>query len=685
MTNEKPGNEIVVLNFAEAKQPVFNEKTGKNGGWMEYGEGNNYPNYLLELFNKSAKHNAIVQGKVNYIVGNGWITDQPDPVADQFIEHPNEFESLSDLTNKISMDIELFGGCYLEIIWSMYGGELVSVNHVDFTKIRSNKDNTQFWFKDDWNDQKGKPVPIAAFNPGIRSGKQILFLKEYRPGLGTYTLPGYFGALNFILSDIEVSKHILGNAQTGWTPSKMITMTNGEPTPDEKRTIERKFTDRFSGSDGKKFIIAWAKDASRKPIIEDLGTSDLTKEDFSRIDEIIQQNLLSGHRIVSPMLFGIKTEGQLGGTGELQTAFEIFKSTYANDKQRFIESAMNMLAKIKGATQKISIKPIEPISVQLSESTLVQIAPKQWLLEKAGIDVSKYQNDPAVAGIGTGAEVQQSAPINESLKNMTGRQYQQLMRIIRQFSQNKITKEIATTMLRSGLGLSDAEINSFLGVDDDPETDDQQFADHDDPEVDRAISCFMEFGESKDDFTMLTSRPVFSSHEMFADDFLIDRTKDKQIAELIQRDPLIPNEVIARAIGKSVEFVSRRIQYLTDLKALILNPNGQRILAKPLSEIIDKPMETTIEVRYSYEWKPQFGIKPEDKKTTPLIKNSRAFCARLLMLNRVYTRAEIEAMTARLGYSVFDRGGGWWTRKGGAVTTPDCRHEWRSNVLIRKK
>jgi DNA-binding Lrp family transcriptional regulator len=683
--NEMKSNEIVVLNFAEAKQPVFNEKTGKNGGWVEYGENNQYPTYLLEMFNKSAKHNAIVQGKVNYISGNGWAPKTPDPVAEQFIAHPNEYESLNDLTTKISLDIELFGGCYLEIIWSLYGGELYSINHVDFTKIRSNKDNTQFWFKDDWADQKGKPVPIPGFNPNIRSGKQILYLKEYRPGLGTYTLPGYFGALNFILSDIEVSKHILGNAQTGWTPSKMITMTNGEPTQEEKREITRKFTDRFSGSDGKKFIISWAKDATRKPIIEDLGTSDLTKEDFSRIDEIIQQNLMSGHRIVSPMLFGIKTEGQLGGTGELQTAFEIFKSTYANDKQRFIESTMNMLLKIKGGTSEIKITPIEPISIQLSEQTLVQIAPKQWLLEKAGIDLSKYQNDPSNVAGDNQTQVEQSAPVNESLKNMTGRQYQQLMRIIRQFSQNKISKEIATTMLRSGLGLSDAEINSFLGVDDDPETDDQQFADHDDPEVERAISCFMEFGESKENFNVLGSRAVMSSHQTFADDYLIDRTKDKQIAELIQKDPLIPNEVIARAIGKPIEFVSRRIQYLTDLGALVINPNGQRLLAKPLSEIIDKPMETTIEVRYSYEWKPQFAVASDKKATTPLIKTSRAFCARLLTLNRVYTRAEIESMSARLGYSVFDRGGGWWTRKGGSVTTPDCRHEWRSNVLIRKK
>ncbi len=72
-------------------------------------------------------------------------------------------------------------------------------------------------------------------NKDLREGKQILYIKEYRPGLDTYALPGYIGALNYIESDVEVSKHVLGNAQTGFSASKLITLPNGEPTPDEKR------------------------------------------------------------------------------------------------------------------------------------------------------------------------------------------------------------------------------------------------------------------------------------------------------------------------------------------------------------------------------------------------------------------------------------------------------------------
>lgn len=666
-------NNLLILNFAEARQPEYKEKRGAEGGYMEFGYRNDYPEYLLELYNKSAKHNAIIKGKVNYIIGNGWDAKGEDAAADEFIKQPNPYEDLNSLTRKVSTDIEVFGGSYLEVIWSALGEQLVSVSHVDYTRIRTNKDNTQFWYKYDWSDRKEKVQIVNAFNTQVRQGRQILYLKEYRPGLDTYSLPGYMGALNYIESDVEVSKHVLGNAQTGFSASKLVTLPNGEPTPDEKRNIERRFSDRFTGSDGKKLILSFVDRPDQKPIIEDLGQSDLTKEDFGRVDELIQQNIFAGHQIISPILFGIKTEGQLGGASELQNAYEIFKNTYANDKQRFLESTFNMLARIKGATEEIKIIPLEPISYQLSEQTLLQIAPKEYLLEKAGIDVSKYNVTPE------GGEISvNNAQVNDSLKNLTGRQYQQLMRVVRQFSQGKITKQQAAVMLGSGLGLNEGEINTMLGVDEDPATED--FSEQMDALEDETIAVFNEYGESKERFTFLTDKSVFSSRDLFDEGKLVDRTSDKKILELIKADPLIPNEVLAKAINKTLDFVQARVQYLYDIGAVVRDEiTKARTITKPINEIVDAPVKTTIEVRYSYEWK---KVVPQGQRNTAA-HPSRPFCARLMALERFYTRKEIEAISARLGYSVFDRGGGWWTKPSG-YHSPSCRHEWRANVLVKK-
>jgi predicted transcriptional regulator len=660
-------NDLVILNFQEARQPEYREKRGK--GYIEFGEKNDYPNYLLALYNKSAKHNAIVKGKVNYIIGNGWKSDEADPVADQFIAQPNQFESLNDLTRKVSIDIEIFGGAYLEVIWSLTGGQLTDVLHIDYTKIRSNADNTQFWYKKDWNERKDELIPMMAFNTKVRQGKQILYIKEYRPGLDTYALPGYMGALNYIESDIEVSRHVLGNAQTGFSASKLITLPNGEPSPDEKRNIERRFTDRFSGSDGKKFILSFTTDPARKPIIEDLGASDITKEDFTRVDLIIQNNLFAGHQITSPSLFGIAEPGQLGSRTQMRDSYEIFKNTYVNDKQQFLESIFNELAVLKGATSEISIIPVEPIGYELSEQALLQIAPKEWLLEKAGIDVAKYAPTEATQP----SLNQEQIEVNDNLKNLSGRQYQQLMRVIRQFSQGKISKEIATTMLKSGLGMTDNEVNAMLGIDDDPMTEDFSFSALDE---DTVIGLFREVGEPKGDYNIIHSKAVFSAKDAFAEDVLIDKALDKQILALIDKDRKISIDDIAKAVGKSREVVQGRLSYLVESGAVSYDPKiEERKLTKPLSKLVDDMDVTTFEVKYSYEWKP---IVPSSQRDTPA-HPSRTFCRKLISEDRLWSRSGIEMLSARLGYSVFDRGGGWWG------DSPSCRHEWRRNVVVKKK
>lgn len=658
---------LVILRFAEARQPEYREKKGQ--GYIEFGEMNDYPNYLLDLFNKSAKHNAIVKGKVNYITGNGWKAAEGDLAADAFIRQPNAYESLAELTRKVSLDIEIFGGAYMEIIWSQAGGNLVSVTHVDYTRIRSTQDNTSFFYKKDWTDRRGQIDTIPAFNTAVRQGRQILYVKEYRPGLDAYALPGYLGSLNYIESDIEVSKHVLGNAQTGFSASKLITLPNGEPSPDEKRIIDNRFRDNFSGADGKKFMLSFVTDAARKPIVEDLGASDLTKEDFGRVDAMIQQNIFAGHQLTSPSLFGIAEPGKLGSRNELRDAYEIFKNTYVSDKQQALEQVFNRLAQIKGAQEPITIVPVEPITFELSEATIAGVAPREWILEKAGIDPTKYAPQPSATQPGQPGEIAQTdvQAVNENLKNLTGRQWQQVMRIVRQYGQGKITREIAATMLRSGLGMADGDIAAMLGENGEPEG----FAEEMDMEA--TLDVFSEYGERRDAFEVVENRRL-----TFAD---VEDETDKRILSILQRQPLTPAEDVAKALRIDITEADRRIASLIERKVLVRTEKGEIKPARPLSEIVDEPAKVRYEIRYSYEWKPEVPPGERDTAAHP----SRPFCKRLMELDRFWTRREIESISLRLGYSVFDRGGGWWGQGAGQPASPSCRHEWRSNVLIRRK
>jgi hypothetical protein len=657
--------EIQVLTFAEAKQPEYKEKKGE--GYMQYGQNNDYPQYLLDLFNKSAKHNAIIRGKVNYIVGNGWAGEQ------DMIKKVNRDENLNDLTKKVALDLELFGGAYIQVIWSVIGEQIAELWHCDYTKIRTNKDNTQFWYKDDWKVTRNqeKAEIYNAFNPANPQGVQILYVKEYRPGMNVYSLPGYFGALNYIESDVEVSKHVLGNAQTGFSASKLITLPNGEPSPEEKRLVSKQFDNMYTGADGKKYLLAFVNDAARKPIVDDLGASDLTKEDFSRVDELIQTNIFSGHQITSPDLFGIATPGQLGNRQQLRDSYEIFNNTYVRYKQMQIEGIFNMLAKYTSVTEELKLQPVDPIGIDFSENVILQIAPKEWILEKLGIDPTQY---------GIVAETEQpmaASPlsVNEHIKGLKGREWQNMQRIIRDFNKGKITREQASSMLKGGYALSDEEVSTWLGA------DELEFNETD-------FEVFFEFGEDRSGYQVFKSKSRFNDDadfEMFADVSQLQ----SNILDLIVKDKRITPEVIADTLKEDIGAVKRVIDLLIEKgfiktsevkqgKGIDSNIIIERQLTAPIGQIVEaiKPQTSQILIRYSYEWKAGFNDSDLD--------TSRPFCKYLVTANKFYSRSEIEQMSARLGYSVWDRRGGWYTKPGTNTHSPSCRHEWKSNIVKRK-
>jgi hypothetical protein len=538
------------------------------------------------------------------------------------------------------------------------------MSHIDYTKVRTSTDNTSFWYKaDGWRDRRGKIDTIPAFNPKQPEGRQILYIKEYRPGLDAYALPGYLGALNYIESDIEVSKHVLGNAQTGFNASKLITLPNGTPPVEEQRNLDRRFRDTFGGSDGKKFMISFVDNAGQKPIIEDLGASDLTKEDFGRVDTIIQQNIFAGHQITTPTLFGIQEPGQLGTRSQMRDAYEIFKNTYVNDKQQYLEVVFTRLLSYSGSSSELEIIPVEPIALELSEAAITSVAPREWILEKAGIDESKYITTPTPTETGIPA-AQSSDAVNDNLRSMSGRQWQQMTRIVREFSKGKITREQASMMLRSGYGLSDEEVNTMIGAE-------EQFSEN--LSLDDTIAAFREYGEHRENFDIVQSSPL-----KFAD---ITEADDVKILEILQRQPLTPPADIAKAIRRPLTDVEARIKKMVDMEVLATGRGGGLRPTRPVSEIVDEPSRTRFEIRYSYEWKPEVPTTQRNTEEHP----SRPFCVKLMDLDRYWTRREIETLSQRLGYSVFDRGGGWWGQGVGKPASPSCRHEWRSNVVIRKK
>jgi DNA-binding Lrp family transcriptional regulator len=648
---------ISFIKFADVKLPAMVELPGK--GYVQFGEDNLYPNFLLEKINKSSKHNGIVLGKVNYIIGNGISYKSGRENIT-----PNKNETLNDFLKKVSTDIEIFGGVYIELHYNALG-QVGAMYHVPYQKVRANKDQTQYYVKDWTQSVRVQPEIVAAYNPAVKQGKQILCYKEYRPGLDIYSYPNYIGALNWIEIDIELSKYHLSTIKNGMFSSKLINFNEGKPSPEEQQVVETKFKKKFTGSENAGgIVLSFSDDPAKAPTVLDLSNTDLDKH-FDILNKTVEQQIFCGHQVVSPVLFGIKTEGQLGARTEMRDAFEIFKTTYVNDKQRALETLFTEISKLWGIEDEMVIAPIEPIGFEFSEATIKEFAPKAWILEKIGIDLTKYPEAQAAVQPAS-APAQSEMQVNENLKNLTGRQWQGVNRIIRNFEKGKINKEQAKLLLKSSLGLSDDEISIMLSLDNEMEFSAQ---DHDE----LLLAEFSAHGESKDQFNVIASRARFNFQEELTQ-------PEVNVLDLIKKDKRITPQVIGKALKMPVDEVVSIIEGLTESGIILATISKvgvdeiiERTLPNPLSEITDRtPRTLEQKIMYSYEVEPRYG--PE-----PIIPTTRDFCRRLIKMDKFYSRSDIETISQRLGYSVWDRRGGWYGNK------PSCRHRWVQNFVVRKK
>ena len=684
-------NNLISIKFARAEQPTFIENKGKN--FVEFGYNNNYPTYLQGLFNESPKHGAIIKSKTKFIFGQG-LKDFP-------IKANTQGESFNQVIKRCILDDELYGGYYLQIIYNLLG-KVKDVYHIEFHKVRVSADQSKFYIKNNWADFKEKPREYDAFNPDQKATTQILFVKQYNPQSDVYPLPNYFQGLNYIESDVQVSRHILGNAKDGFVAGTLINLNGGEPQEEQKAAVEKGIKKKFTGSEGDRVVIMFNKSKENAAEILPLSTTMLTKEDFTNVNNLIQQEIYACHQVVSPSLMGIKTEGQLGGRNEMREAYEIFNNVYVNERQQAIEETFNKIFKLMGINEEYNLVPVEPLKFEFSEAIMAQNLTKDEIREIMGKEpldssiktqaqiISDNINSlsPLVANkvlesmtpdeirslaglVPTVSEpiVPQDSPaemLNDNLKNLTGRQHQNVMRIVRQFTNGKLSKEQATLLLKNGYGFTDEDVNTFLHI--------QQFSEKENYEFD-IVEAFSEIYEDASAYEVLK---VKKAKDYFAEVKELSQL-ESNVLDLIKKDPLIENEIIADVLNESLEVID---QITSDfIKNKILKINKDTGEWESLKVKIDAPKAISLQVRYTYGWKDQIPVGERNTPDHP----SRAFCIKMMDLakTKLWSRSNIEQISERLGYSVFDRLGGWWTMPNGEAS-PSCRHEWKTLIVSKR-
>jgi predicted transcriptional regulator len=573
------------LNFHDNKLPVFKENKAK--GFVTFGADNLYPDFLIELFNKSPKHNAIVSAKASYVAGIGTevfgSNTEEIAKAEAKLKNINAYETYEELKAKVAYDAELFNGFAVEVIWNKAKTAPSEFYHIPFKDIRKGLEG-DYVYCADWTDSKAEKIHYQPYNPITRESKQIYYCQFYRPGQGEYPLPDYVGALKYIEVDTEISNYYLNSIKNGFTAQTHIQLFKGIPTPEEARATARRFKENYQGTDNAGGLIIQYNDPTEKEsVINNLQPSDFDKQ-FDLLNKTVQQEIFVAHKVNSPMLFGVRVEGQLGGRSELIEAYEMFHHAYIEPRQQKIDDTFAYL--------------LEPIaSVRLETINKPPIGLDYQALFTAGI-----------------------------------------------IDRNEARKELGFDEIEEPLNVALSKQNPF-GWDDE-----------------RDIKVFQQYGESADNFEAYKFEFVDAVETAILN--VLKENKGLQVGDIVNITKL-DAKVVADAIAK-----------LAKAELIKSYEDGLETTPKGVEEV--KRLQTEIVVRYGYAL--AAGIKG-----TLVIPTTRDFCRQIVESNRVYSREDINAMSAQLGYDVWKRRGEWYTNPDTGITTPQCRHIWQQQLLRRIK
>lgn len=333
------------LTFAGTKLPTFKENKSK--GYITFGEDNLFPQHLIDFYNKSPKHNAIVNQKASYIAGDSFEifakSTLEEAKAVETLNNINAFEDYSAFNDKISQDFELFDGFYIEVIWNKAKTGIAEMYHLPFQNVRIGTDRA--YYCEEWSNSRAEIIEYPLFNPMTRENKQVYSFKMYRAGQGKYPLPSYIGALKYIEIDIEISAYYLSNIKNGFFAQTVIQMFKGQPTPEEARIAKRRFKKNYQGAEADEsggLIIMYNEQNEKPAEITNLQPSDFDKQ-FQQLNDQVQEEIFVGHRISNPIIFGITTPGALGQRNEIIQAYELFQTAYIEPRQKIKDSAFNVV------------------------------------------------------------------------------------------------------------------------------------------------------------------------------------------------------------------------------------------------------------------------------------------------------------------------------------------------------
>jgi hypothetical protein len=349
----KKQEQFSVLNLTRQDVPIVTEDTKTRYQWVPVGilDQDDYFGMVTEAYNTSTTNAACVEGVADLIYGKGIFTNE----GEEKQKHLDKVVPPEDL-RRITFDLKLYGNAAWQVIWNKSHTQILRMYHMPVQNLRAKKIEHMgriegYYYSSDWSDHRRQKE--KTYLPVFGSSNQeieILYVKEYEPNRYYYSLPDWISALQFSFSEAELSNLHLNNIENGFLPVGMVNFNNGVPAPEERQTIENLLEAKFTGTrNAGRFMVSFNDDAVNKPTIDTFPMENL-HEKYQYVAEYAQDRILVAHRIVSPLLFGIRTanNGFSSAAEEMKTAYSIMQTMTIFPFQNLVINSLYNAFKVGG-------------------------------------------------------------------------------------------------------------------------------------------------------------------------------------------------------------------------------------------------------------------------------------------------------------------------------------------------
>jgi hypothetical protein len=381
-------NDLRIVNLSTYTSPEIVETSNKE--WVSYGADNAYFQYLIDRYNGSPTNNAIINGISQMIYGRGLDALNSNKKPDQYAKMISLLKK--DMVRKVCYDLKLMGQTAMQVIYSKDRKSIAQVEHIPVENLRAEKCNDKgeieaYYYSDNWAKVKnvGNTLRIPAYGFS-KENIEIMYVKPYRAGYKYYSSPDYAGGLQYAELEQEISNYHLNNILNGLAPSMLINFNNGTPNAEERQMLENRIYEKFSGSSNAgKFILAFNDNPESAATIEPIQLSEAHLQ-YQFLSDESSKKVMVSHRVVSPMLLGIKDSTGLGNNAEeLETASILMENTVIQPFQTLLIDAFDTILAYNQISLKLYFKTLQPLQFK----DLENVMDSETMEEETGVKLSE--------------------------------------------------------------------------------------------------------------------------------------------------------------------------------------------------------------------------------------------------------------------------------------------------------